>query len=1078
MNITKKHSRHVWPSNLLLGISTLILLLLSIASCFAQSTSVKGKILLPTGTDQPVSIRSSVQKIYSDKLGNFEIQVGNLPDTLVIYGIGLASKQVVIKSNTTLLEVQLELAINELEQVEVNTGYQKLKANEITGAISVIDERAINARPGTNILDRIVGQSTGLLVNVGKTNQNPQNKTNISIRGLGTINGPLDPLIVLNGFIYEGDINNINPMDVESVSLLKDAAAASIWGARAGNGVIVITTKKGKQNTKLQVGFSANTIISRRTDLMSLDQISSTDYIAIERQLFANGFFDDQISLTPHRALTPALDVLLAARENRITSVVAEARLAALAQQDSRKSYLDEFYHNPVVQQYSLNIRGGGSDYNYLLSGAVDRTKGETGQHNQKVNFHLSQQYRPINRLQLSADIYFTQQNSTSGAPSYGSLNYGTRSVPYLSFRDENGNPVSMDYTYRKIYTDTAGKGKLLDWNYYPSEEYQHNISKLKRNQLYGVFSAQYKLFDFLGINLSYQYQRQASESKTHSDENSYSARNLINTFTQINSASGALTYRVPLGGILGTDIGEVNSSTLRGQFDFNKSFGRHDLNVLLGSEARQSDETGSSFTRYGYYSDPLSFGIVDQVNRYPEYITGNSSQIGSSGNLSSTAYRFLSLYGNAAYTYAQKYSLSVSARRDGSNIFGANTNDRWKPLWSIGAGWNASEENFYHIDWLPLLRLRATFGYSGNVDLTKTALPVASYATNSLTGLRFARITSINNPDLKWEQLSQLSLRAEFATMRNALQGSLSYFIKRGSDLYGPSPYDYTTWGGSDQIVRNIADMSGRGFEVDLHLQVLNRGKFSWSEQLFLNYNISKTLKYNSLSAGLYNLLSSGSSITPLVGKPLYAIAAYKWAGLDAQGNPQGFLAGKPSTDYVAISAEANLSGENLVYIGPASPVWYGSLIHRMSYRAFSIDLNVSYKLGYKTRRPSLSYSRLINNGNGHSEFADRWVVPGDESRTNVPSLTFPVNASRDAFYASSEINVIDASNVRLDYVTLNYRPSFKGKAFAIKQLELYCTLIKAGIIWRGNKLGLDPDYLGTTSPSQGVAFGLRGNF
>lgn len=1061
-------------------VSLLIVVSFSSSGQQKPSFNLKGRVKLPDGFKLQVSVGSAKNGYaQSDGAGNFSIQLRSIPDTLKFSAVGLTTQYKVINTPLDFLNITMGAATQMLNEVVINTGYQQVRANEINGAVSQISQQMLNARPGTNILDRLLGQSTGLLRNIGKENGNPQNTTNLSIRGLGTINGPLDPLIVLDGFIYEGDIANINPMDVESVSLLKDAAAASIWGARAGNGVIVISSKKGRYNEPLAIGFNANVIVQQLPNLKALNQMSAPDYIGVERIMFDAGYFDDQITNTPFQALSPAVEVMLAERSGKINETAANAMLEALGKQDSRTAYLKDFYTRAITQQYGLNVRGGGANYKFLLSGAYDRMLGETYAKNNKLNLGLTQEFKAGKNLTLSGRVYFTSIETASGRPAYNTLSVGGRILPYLSFMDEQGNAIPLALAYRGTYTDTVGNGKLLDWKYYPVDDYQYNTVNSNRWDIFASTGLKYKLTNFLDFDLSYQYQRQHNETVSLSDAQSYRARNLINTYTQLDGTTGVLQYPVPLGGIQGLDLGNISSTTIRGQFNLNKTLGLHSLTAIVGGERRAAKTDGKSAVYYGYNADPLIYSNVDLVNSYPEFLTGNESQIGSGNELTATQYRFVSLYTNAAYSFKKRYTLSGSIRRDGSNIFGANINDRWKPLWSSGLGWLLSDEPFYKLKWLPELRLKTTYGTSGNVDLTRTALPVATYATNNITGLPITRITSINNPDLKWEQLSQWNIGIDFASKDNALQGSISYFIKHGTNLYGPALYDYTAWGGSQELVRNIAAMKGYGVDAELHSLNLQKTSFRWQTDAYFNFNISKTVKYNNVyTTGLSKLIGSGSSITPLVGKPLYAIAVYKWAELDAAGNPQGYLNDVPSTDYAAIAREANNDGTNLVYVGSSTPIYYGSLINSFFWKSFCLSFNTSYRFGYYTVKPTISYSNLISNGSGNSDYALRWQKAGDETATTVPAFIYPANQERDAFYARAEPNVIKADNIRLDYINLGYRINLSKMKLPFNSVDFYANMQNVGIIWRANHLGIDPDYLNNIPPIRSMTFGLRSNF
>ncbi|MGM9477048.1 SusC/RagA family TonB-linked outer membrane protein [Pedobacter sp. GSP4] len=1063
--------------NFLLFCMALIIIILSAITAFAQEANVlKGKVTDFDGNVIPASVRSRKNMTIVDEAGNFTLGKVNPGDTIRITATGYKTIFRIYSINEKFISVKMTDDSQQLEEVTVQTGYQTLKPNEVNGTISSISEKALGERTGSNILERIIGQSSGLMLQVGKSNNNPQNKTNISIRGLGTINGPLDPLIVLDGFIYEGDISNINPNDVENVSVLKDAAAASIWGARAGNGVIVITTKRGRQNQPMQIAFGANVLVQDLPRFNSIRQMNSSDYIAFEKQLFESGYFNDRISTTPWLALTPVVEVLLARRNGQISQSTADARINLLAGNNTQQSYLDNFYTRGILQQYSLNLKGGSERNTYLLSAAYDQNRGEVYNTSGKLNLHFANDFKVLEKLNLSTNVYYTNFTGKTGRPANGYLSAGGRYPPYLDFAQAGG----LATEFRSAYTDTLAKGRLLDWKFYPTEDYKHDYTDSRSQDLFANVGFRYQIVKGLNLQVNYQYQRQSSDIERTSDEQSYAARNLINSFSQVNASTGIVTYPVPRGGILNSSSSVVNSQTGRAQFNYNNVFGLHSINAIFGAEARSANTSSRGSRRLGYQSDPLYFTPVDEVGLYRQYLTGFSSQIGSVNTLTQTAYRFISMYANFAYSFKGRYLLSGSIRRDGSNIFGADINDKWKPLWSSGIGWKISDESFYNLRWLPVLRLTTTFGYSGNVDLTKTASPIATYGTNALTGFPITRINAINNPDLKWEQLSQVDMKLDFELPKQILTGSFSYYVKTGTDLYGITGYDYTSWGARDVITKNVANMRGEGIDLDLHSKNLKTGNFSWGTDLYFSYNTSKTTKYKSRdnSSAFYNLLTAGNAITPIEGYPLYAVAAYKWGGLDSKGNPQGYLNGKLSTDYESIADESFNTGNNVTFLGSASPTYFGSLINTLSFRGFSLSVNINYKLGYKVRKPALAYSTLIETGQGNYEYESRWQKPGDENVTNVPSFIYPAPSVRDAFYSKSEINVMSGDHIRLDYIRFGYTLNTVQWKFPFRNLEVYAGLQNVGLLWKANHFGYDPDYSNILPPSRQLSFGIKGAF
>lgn len=954
-----------------------------------------------------------------------------------------------------------------------------MKNTESNGAVTVLDNKAINQQRGINILKRLENVTSGLASNPGYGNGNAANKTNLSVRGLATISGPLDPLIVLDNFIYEGDISNINPSDIESITVLKDAAAAAIWGARAGNGVIIITTKKSRFAQKMKIELSSDLITTAKPDLLALPEMGISDYIGVEEFLFNKGYFNSVIN-RPYQAITPAVGILLQRRNGLISSADSASQINALKSQDGRRQFEKHFYETGLLRQHALNLRGGSDNLAWIIAGSYDRSMDNLHSGYEKINARFSNSYRPVKNLQLDLGVYYTSSKSASGKYSYNTVSrVNGRYVPYLQYASADGTALPVAHQYRPAYTDTAGAGLLLNWNYYPLDDYKHNRSTTRLDELMATIAINYKLAHPLSLSLQYQYQKQTSYAEHMADVGSFDTRNTINLFTQLDRATSTINYIVPPGDILRRSTANRKSQNIRAQLNFAKTWSAHSINAIAGAEAREinTDSYGTVF--YGYRANPLSFTNVDYVNWYPT-ILGSFQSIAGASTLTATSNRFVSVYTSLFYSFKDRYSFSASARKDGSNILGVKTNYKWKPLWSAGLGWTLSKENFYSISWLPFLKLRTTYGSSGNLDLSRTALPLASFGNDFITRLPSASINTLNNPRLRWEQVAQWNTGMEFYTINKTLSGSLDFYIKKATDLYGQAPYDYTTWGQQNTVIRNIASMRTTG--LDLVLNSINVNKaFKWATSLLFNYNNSKTTDYFGAAANsLTTLLSTGRNINPVIGKPLYAMAAYRWGGLDRAGNPQGFLNGQLSTDYNAIFSEAmekGMQNSGIVYKGSSIPVYFGSFINTVSWRQLELAVNISYKLGYYLAKPTISYSTLVSDGTGHKEFAGRWQKPGDESHTHVPSFTYPVNGNRDAFYSIADINIIRGDHARLQYIDLSYTVG-KTKKWPLQNTRFYFNMANLGIIWRANKDEIDPDSPGTVPLPKTIAISLKAEF
>lgn len=1017
----------------------------------------------------------------TNSAGNFSIGVTG-GDTLLVTHIGFHEEKIPVKG-LSFLTIHLIKNATLMDSVTIHTGYQIKKPNEVTGSYVVIDNKMLNQQSGLNILDRLKGVTGAVLFNTGKSNPNPQNTTGISIRGLSTINGPLDPLIVLNDFIYDGDINNINPNDVESITILKDAAAASIWGARAGNGVIVITTKKGKFNQPLKIDFNATLSINNKPDLFEMPQMSVADYIELEQFLFHEGYYNRYINSIYRPAISPAVEVFIARENNMISSADSLNAINSLKQIDSRGQYMKYYHRRGFTQQYALNMRGGSHNLAWLISGTWDRDINSDRSLYRKTNLRFENTYKPLKNLELNAGVYYTNSRSTSGVTDFNSITSinGLQYVPYLQIAGSNGETVAVPFFYRQNYIDTAGSGLLMDWNYYPLDDWKHSQTVSNLESFITNIGLKFKIAKGIDIITKYQYERQRTETNNTSDTLSYFTRDKINTFSQVNYSTGEVNYIVPKGSILQQSNSSQYTWNFRTQINFGHTWNQvHRLSALGGIEAREIGNSSNSNTIYGYNANPLGITNVDVVNAYPTFLTGSLAQLSGAFGFRRTTHRFVSYFANAAYSFKERYLISGSMRKDGSNIFGASINDKWNPFWSAGLGWVISNEDFYAVSALPFLKISTTYGVSGNVDMSKTTLPVAGLGSDRLTNLPFLRINTLNNPSLSWENAYQLNFRIDFSSRNRRIKGSLEYYHKKGTNLYGDALYDYFAGGFTSTIVKNVAAMSGDGVDINL----VSRNfitKFKWNTHFLFSLNIEKTDKYYSKrDFPVVELLGGGNRISPVEGKPLYGIAAYKWGGLDENGNPQGYIGKEKSIDYNAIRQNAydnGIDGGAIVYVGPANPIIYGAIINTFEWKGFTASVNIGYKLGYYFKKPSLSYSSLVRNGIGHPAYTMRWQHSGDEKTTDVPSFLYPLNNSRGTIYNQSELHIVRGDHIRLQYVHLAYL--FKAiQNLPFEAIQFYLNASNLGILWRANDSGIDPDYLNMPSMPSTYSFGIKTTF
>ncbi len=410
---------------------------------------------------------------------------------------------------------------------------------------------------------------------------------------------------------------------------------------------------------------------------------------------------------------------------------------------------------------------------------------------------------------------------------------------------------------------------------------------------------------------------------------------------------------------------------------------------AIAGSEIRQARYQGTSSKTYGYKDDILTYVSVNSAQAYPTIVNGTLALIPDGKQFISTVNKFVSAFANAAYTYDEKYTLSLSARKDASNLFGVKANERWQPLWSAGMAWNITNESFYRSEIMPYLKLRATYGFSGNVDQSKSAFTIISYAGSSqFTQMPIANVTKYNNPELKWERVRTLNIGVDFKTKDSRIAGSIEYFNKKGLDLFGNSLIDYTTGVGTGGLMKNVANMVGNGIDVDI--TSLNiKGAVLWNSNLNFSYYQDRVTKYFLSSKQGSNFVGGNlTSVSAIEGKPVYAIYSYKWAGLDpTTGDPQGYYNGQISKNYVSLMG-ANTTIDSLTYHGSAIPTFFGSLNNTISWKNFSLTASLLYKMGHYFRRESINYSSLFGGGGNVEIPVPR--VPDSEQWGDIEKLKY----------------------------------------------------------------------------------------
>lgn len=1038
------------------------------------TTNIKGKVTTKTGDPIPsasIIARSSHQETATDENGEFKLDNVLLRDSLTVSCVSYGTEVIKVTGNRDLL-ITLELLAKELSEV-VATGYQKQKVERSTGSFSKVNNELLNYKVTTNVLDRLNGVASGVLFNTNIQPGNPTNQASISIRGRSTIFANPEPLIILDNFPYTGNVNNINPNDIESITILKDAAAASIWGALAANGVIVINSKTGKYNQDIKLSINTNATVGDKPDLYYAPVMSSSNYIDVERFLFDSAHYLGREADPQHPALTPAIEIMIQERDGLISPAKATTLLNTLRKLDLRRDWEKYFYRHSINQQYALNASGGGKYNQYYFSAGYDKNLSNgVGTQNDRITLTANNTYAWWKRkLEFTSGIIFStsQVRNTGGNLS---INY-----PYAQLADTNGQPIPINYGLRKTYIDTAGNGQLLDWNYRPLDELRLANNKTIVTDYRINAGLKYTIIPGLSANILYQYNKGFSEMRNLHSRESYFTRNLINQYTQINGAS--VTTAIPYGDILDRINNTYQAHNLRIQGDYTHTWNANQiLNAFAGLEVRSFSNQYTGTRMYGYDPDRLTSIPVNYAATFPLYSSSSAEErIPYLDKNSTLTDRYLSYFVNAAYTFRQRYIVSASARKDESNIFGVKTNQKGVPLWSAGLSWEISKEAFFgQAHWLPYLRLRLTHGYNGNVDRTVSAFTTATIQNQNSWGATSGEIINPPNPALRWEKVRMSNIGIDFSSLHNTISGSIEYYIRKAEDLIGNSPLDPTT--GNSIFRGNTANMKGHGIDVTIQTLNINKKHWKWMSAFLFSYTKDEVTEYKVQLNAIGSYLNT-DFLNPLKGKPVYSLYSLQWMGLDPlNGDPQGWLNNQISKDYGAIRNSADFN--NLRYNGPVNPTFFGSVRNTIAWKQLQLSFNITWKAGYYFRKSSINYNDLFNAGaKGHPDFTQRWQKPGDENNTNVPSMQYPNNNLRDLFYQFSSILVEKGDHIRLQDIRLTYNCSQQLlQRLPIQGLQFYVYANNIGILWRANRQHIDPDYVSGFPAPRTIAVGIKIDF
>lgn len=584
-----------------------------------------------------------------------------------------------------------------------------------------------------------------------------------------------------------------------------------------------------------------------------------------------------------------------------------------------------------------------------------------------------------------------------------------------------------------------------------------------------------YPVTAWLDLNLRYQWNKSLGNNEVLYNLDSYYTRNLINRGTYIQS--GKPMYNFPYGAISDQYQSTRTSESGRFQADIKKQWEDIKLTGLLGADIQDAISTGWGYINYGYDPSLMTFkGNLDFSKSFPIYSSLGSDEL-LPYNIKESSLdrqRFVSLFSNASLTFKDKYIFYGSARRDASNLFGVKTNDKWTPLWSIGGAWLLHKEKFLNASWIDLLKIRGSYGFSGNVNSSMSGETVLVYYNSMVPDVDYPSggVQRPPNPTLRWEKVGNLNFGVDLVFFSGKFTASIDAYKKKTKDLISRFPLDPTS--GFVSMDMNVGKTKSQGLDINIGVKHAIRSLI-WNGNLLFSYNNNWVTDSYVNYTGPTLLVRTGEARATTKGLQVYPAYSYRWAGLDPlDGTARGYLNGELSKDFSKIMS-ANTQLADLVYHGSARPLLFGAFRNTFSLGRVSFSANISYRFLYFFRRQGLNYAQLFYSGDGHKDYYSRWQKPGDEQNTNVPAFQYPIT-NANTFYQYSEVLMERGDHVRLEDIRFTYNIPFPS--IGIKNFRANVQANNLGILWRANKLKLDPQVEGGIPLPRAYSFGVEIGF
>lgn len=1078
----------------------IIHLLVVVLAMTAQERTVTGVVMDGDLADEPlvgatVSVggaKASTGTV-TDINGRFTLKVPEATKSLVVSYIGYASRTIELKAGVSDYRVTLSSLANSLGDVVV-TGYQQIDRRKLTASVATLDISDETVGAVKNIDQALAGQIAGL--SAVTASGAPGAPVKIRIRGTASINGTQEPLWVLDGIpmegneipaidnlndiddIYQTSIAGLNPSDIENITVLKDAAATAIYGARAANGVIVITTKKGREGRPV-VNFSAKLTYNPRVSIDRLNLLNADQKVDLELDLLSSAYDYRQ-----HKG--GVANILDETGEFNVYKQGGWAALSADTQQRINRlrtintDWNDILFRDVFNQEYNASVSGGSDRALYYASAGYYNEQGTVkGVENNRYNLTLKTNFRLNKLLKVGASVFANQRRQESYLTDTGGF---TNPVYYSRMANPYFEPYQADGSYNYDQNVQGRESAVPDFNIF---EERNNTSKARTDRsLNAIIDAELKFSQHLKLTTQFGVQYDTYNLKRYAGQDSYAMRKEKAYATYM--INGVQQSIFPYGGSSKQTEGRSLQWTWKAMLEWSHRFNQiHDVELMAGTEVRHNDSESLYSAAYGYdertlTTQPVIFPSQSVGEQYPLHAETHVEQA------------YVSWFATGSYTLLHRYTLGGSIRFDGSDVFGVAKKYRYLPLYSVSALWRVGEEPFLQsADWLSELSLRASYGLQGNIDKNTSPYLIGTLRKTSVLGGSAVETViaaeTAPNPDLKWEKTQNVNVGLDIAVLNSRLRLTVDYYHRRSSDLIGMRMLPLETGFSSTTI--NWASMTNDGWELTLNTRNIQTSDFSWTTNINLGFNRNEVLNES---------VAENATYPGREGYPVGAIFAYKTAGLDADGYPL-FVAADGSLQTAAEFLKLNRFGASTLtaeeqrnqytYMGTTDPKCSGGFINNFEYRDWQLGVGFMFNLGMKVRvQPSYSptyYDRGLNTNQDILRRRSATNPAGDMATLMVSTPERSSEYTRYAeynTYAMLDTWVRSSNYCRLQSLRLGYRlPRRWLSPYGISSVTLSLEGRNLAVIASDYDNYLDPETMGNpyAQPiARSFIFGLNVNF